>query len=662
MKWGIVAAAALWAFAGAPAGAQDQSAAALFASGDFPGAAAAYQAILRTHPDDATAQLRLGTIRLYENDVAAAGPLLRAAAAAQPQNAQAQRSLAELNRRIAEAGRAATVDSQGTRVPLVTADPLPVVRVVANGHSAYFIVDTGADVDLEPSFAASIGVATQSAGMGTFAGGKQAALQRGILGSLALGGAVARDVPVHVLPTHAAALYPSLKIDGIVGTTYFERFLVTIDYPNAQLIVRPRSAQGSAAFEAAALAAGAASVPCYLVGDHFVFANAQVNDAPPGLFLFDSGLAGGGLMPTAQLVAAAKIQLQSTQATTGMGGGGAVTAVPFTAQRVQVGSAVQRNVGGLFTPQGSPLTMFPFTVWGAISNDFLRHYAYTVDFDAMRVVLAPPAPVASAQAIFDASFLRLQSYPVPPYAVMTDTWHITQRPMGYYTGESSSVEVHRYAVRLSDGMENVSDPSPDGKLPPALILPEFLGPFAWTMRSSVHVAGPDQAVMMQPDVAGLKTIASVVAVAKPPYAFGDGAHAIPPIEEVQGRKAYHLELRPQDEPRVHNLRDLWVDTSSYDLVKAHFVGRYAPTPQAPSSPTDVTVYFRDVLGCWVVTRAIWTYENPPISFTFDVQSDEIALPASLPDWLFNAAAYRQRQLAGEPDYLGVLLERMRKSA
>jgi hypothetical protein len=28
------------------------------------------------------------------------------------------------------------------------------------------------------------------------------------------------------------------------------------------------------------------------------------------------------------------------------------------------------------------------TAWGAISNDFLRNYAYTVDFDAMKIVLA----------------------------------------------------------------------------------------------------------------------------------------------------------------------------------------------------------------------------------------------------------------------------------
>lgn len=272
--------------------------------------------------------------------------------------------------------------------------------------------------------------------------------------------------------------------------------------------------------------------------------------------------------------------------------------------------------------------------------------------------IAASSSARAQQTIFDAAFRRLQSYPVPPYAIWTATWHIRETPMGYYTGSNTSVEIHRYAVRLADGMENVSDPIPSGKLPPALILPEFLGPFAWTMRSSVHVAPPGNGVTMIPDVAGLKTIATVVAIAQAPYAIGDSAQA-PPIEDVEGHATYHLQLRPRSDPQKHNLRDLWIDVQTYDLRKAHFVGQYAPAPKAPVSPTDVTVYFRNVVGCWVVTRAVWTYQDPPASFEFDVQNDEIGLPATLPDWLFNAAEYREHQLAGEPDYLGILLDRLR---
>jgi hypothetical protein len=278
---------------------------------------------------------------------------------------------------------------------------------------------------------------------------------------------------------------------------------------------------------------------------------------------------------------------------------------------------------------------------------------------AITLIAAASSVLPPAQRIFDAAFRRLQSYPVPPYAIWTSTWHIRETPMGYYTGESSSVEVHRYAVRLSDGMENVSDPIPSGKLPPAIILPEFLGPFAWTMRSSVHVAPAGGGIAMLPDVAGLKTIATVVAIEQAPYAIGSTSAGSPPVEDVDGHATYHLQLHPRMDPEKHNLRDLWIDVQTDDLRKAHFVGTYAPVPKAPVSPTDVTVYFRNVLGCWVVTRAVWTYQDPPVSFEFDVTNNEIGLPATLPDWLFDAAEYKKHEQAGEPDYLGILLDRLR---
>lgn len=369
----------------APAYAAD-SAASLFRSGDFAKAAVAYRAVLAANASDVDAEVGLGTIELYQNDLAAAEPLLRAAVAANPENVRAVKLLAELTRRKDEAARFSAVAGLTAYVPFVAGDPLPVVRVVANGTAANFVVDTGGDVDLDPDFAAKIGVKTQAAGNGTFAGGKQAPVRQGMLNALSVGAATARDVPVHVLASNASALFPNLRVDGILGTTYFERFLVTIDYPHDRLIFRARSAQSSASFEAAS--GSAAVVPCYLAGDHFVLARAQVNDAPEGLFLFDSGLAGGGLTPSPQLVDAAGIALDRSNAGTGMGGGGAVTVIPFVAHRVAVGTAVQADVRGLFTPEGSPLAIFPFTVWGIVSDQFLRHYAYTVDFDAMKIVLA----------------------------------------------------------------------------------------------------------------------------------------------------------------------------------------------------------------------------------------------------------------------------------
>ena len=161
---------------------------------------------------------------------------------------------------------------------------------------------------------------------------------------------------------------------------------------------------------------------------------------------------------------------------------------------------------------------------------------------------------------------------------------------------------------------------------------------------------------MMPDVEGLKTIARVIAFAQPAYVLANSPAQTPPIEDVEGHTSYHLALRPINNARKHNLRDLWIDVATHDLWKAHFVGTYAPVPGAPISRTDVTVYFRPVVGCWVVTRALWTYDDAPIHYDFDVQNNEIGLPGTLPDWLFDATEYRKHQLAGDPDYIGELLE------
>lgn len=71
-------------------------------------------------------------------------------------------------------------------------------------------------------------------------------------------------------------------------------------------------------------------MPCWLAGITL-----------PGLFFFDSGLAGGGLLPSPQLVDSAHLDIDREKATTGTGGGGAVVAIRFVARTIAVGDAVQ---------------------------------------------------------------------------------------------------------------------------------------------------------------------------------------------------------------------------------------------------------------------------------------------------------------------------------
>ena len=131
-------------------------------------------------------------------------------------------------------------------------------------------------------------------------------------------------------------------------------------------------------------AAGANVVPIWLVGDHFIFARGKINRAE-GLFHIDTGLAGGGLTATKDMLDAAGIVPDESKAVTGMGGGGAVRIVPFRASAT-LGKLTRDDVPGVYSPDGNPYGMFPFKVAGVISHSFFRQSRLSFDFDAMKLV------------------------------------------------------------------------------------------------------------------------------------------------------------------------------------------------------------------------------------------------------------------------------------
>lgn len=257
-----------------------------------------------------------------------------------------------------------------------------------------------------------------------------------------------------------------------------------------------------------------------------------------------------------------------------------------------------------------------------------------------------PHPSPSAQTIFRSAFQRLQSYPISPYVVYTVRWHVTKT--SNWIGSASTYDndedyVERYAWRASDGTENFSNTAPHRGLPFARIVHQFLGPFAWSLRT-VRTPAPSSPGL-QPDIDGLKTIAVAVAVAKPIYTMN-----VIGIEYVDGHRTYHLALHPTIEPVKHNLRDLWIDTQTYDLWKARFTGFYA------NSPTTVTTTLRNVAGYHVVAQAQWSFTSFGTSVDCDTETAEMVFPGSLPGWLFDTAAYERQQKSGAPDVVGEILQ------
>jgi len=356
----------------------------LFAQGRFAEATAVYDRAAATTPSSGPALARVARMRLYEGREDEAGELARHALSLAPGDpiATATLGMATMRQRMFGAEfYQVEAPAAATSVPFVITDPLPVVRVTIGGREAAFLIDTGGpDIVLRQSLAEELGLPLTDGGMGTFAGGRQARVQRTVVPDLTIGGVHIRNVPAGV---NAAALQlPGVQIDGVIGTGLLMHFLSTIDYCDGKLVLAPRNA--AEAFAARAAAAGSNSVPFWLVGDHFMFARGKINQAD-GLFLIDTGLAGGGLSATKATLDAAGVTVDESRAFTGQGGGGAVQVVPFRAAAT-LGSLTRTDVQGAYSPGGNPLAGFPFTSSGIISHAFFRESRLTFDFDAMKLV------------------------------------------------------------------------------------------------------------------------------------------------------------------------------------------------------------------------------------------------------------------------------------
>lgn len=274
---------------------------------------------------------------------------------------------------------------------------------------------------------------------------------------------------------------------------------------------------------------------------------------------------------------------------------------------------------------------------------------------ALLAVLATASPSASPtpQEIFDRTFTRLASYPLAPYAVEIATRHeVASSPEPDRGGVVDFAM--RYTFRSADRTENfASYPTPTTALPPAFMVHAALGAFAWSMRRDTAPAAQRVGEPSLPDVPQpLKTIAHVVVYAPPNYTID-----VTGIESVDGHPCYHLRLRPLSDPQRYNLRELWADTSTYDLWKARFDGSYRPLPMAPSSPTSFTPVFAPVGPYWIVSRQHWTWTDVQADVFIDINMEvnKIVFPAALPDYLFDQAEYDKHQNAHDPDPLDAIL-------
>ena len=105
------------------------------------------------------------------------------------------------------------------------------------------------------------------------------------------------------------------------------------------------------------------------------------------LMLVDTGLAGMGFTAPKALLDAAGVHIAETKIE-GVGGGGAVQAQPFTADRVSLGPITHSNIPGVFGVFPASLeSVDGLKIAGLVSHQFFRHSSLTLDFERMQLRL-----------------------------------------------------------------------------------------------------------------------------------------------------------------------------------------------------------------------------------------------------------------------------------
>jgi predicted aspartyl protease len=381
-----------------------------FRIGRFAEAEQLYIQVLEKKPKNYGAALGLGKIKLLGNRFKEAEKWLKTAVALKKGEKEPKVLLAEAYYRqdrfadalplLQEAGAEAKAkqlaafgnlapnsiegEAAETEIPFEITDPLPVLKLKANGEEALFLLDTGgAELMLDPEFAEKIGARVVGQTQGTFAGGAKATVKRGLVSEVQAGGFTIRNVPIGTLPMGAIANMFQMPLKGILGTALLYHFVPTIDYPAGKLVLRKRTPENVKRLAREPVFADTFIIPFWMAGDHYMVARGRVNQSPEVLMFVDTGLAGGGIVCTPSLAEEARIELRSEEVT-GTGGGGAVKIKPITAAEVWLGNVraqeVQGNVGAM------PLSLeyaFGFRMPAIISHTFFRPYRLTFDFDRM---------------------------------------------------------------------------------------------------------------------------------------------------------------------------------------------------------------------------------------------------------------------------------------
>jgi hypothetical protein len=251
-----------------------------------------------------------------------------------------------------------------------------------------------------------------------------------------------------------------------------------------------------------------------------------------------------------------------------------------------------------------------------------------------------PQPTLAPNDVLFRALGRLRSYGTPPYVV--------------YVIEENG-EYRRVAFRGSDEMMNDVALPTGATLPDARIYRAFVGPLSRSVHEAIATPASSATAARNAPSTDLESTLKTIAVVSSRGHLYDVKTA--GIETIEGHRVYHIVLHPRRDPESNPIRDLWIDTDTYDVWRAAYVE--PPDVQIVGGEADLTVDFTTVgnyriAGSWI---AIYHAPGMRTSVYRQLRVVKMAFPDELPEWLFDEPSYAKRVREHDADYLGNIFSR-----
>jgi len=248
-------------------------------------------------------------------------------------------------------------------------------------------------------------------------------------------------------------------------------------------------------------------------------------------------------------------------------------------------------------------------------------------FFTLGILTANPDPYA----IYHAALKQLAALAQPPFIDEISRWTVTVNG-----AEEPPTPNRRGLFRSSDRSECVFY-EPYHPTDRVTIGASYFAPDVWLVRGEKTAAAAN--ANFAPDLGDLKTIAAVRAVAPPAYDISLAGVS----RAADGHAIYHLTLKPRFDPVKHNLRELWIDAATYNLLRARVLGSYQVKGH-PEEPSMAVEDFGAVGPYWLVTHVQWEYDVPfGARVVVDVAALRMSFPDAIPDWYFDERAFARHR-------------------